>query len=186
MSKKIQAFPSTITSNFYYYLTYLSIPLSVRCGDFLSLLLFGILFAVAHRRTVTTWIRAAKQSRNFRQAYYHLPQIGRKSNRLLQQILTAIIAENRLLFETAASIRLVADDSPTKHYGKKIEGCGWHYNPTPGGTDAGLCWGHSWVVICLVLTHPLWGEVSFPIATTLYIQQKVIDLLRVGLSKKFK
>jgi hypothetical protein len=70
MSKKIQVSPSTITSDFYYYLTYLSTPLSVCCGDFLSLLLFGILFAVAHRRTVTTWIRAAKLSRNFRQAYY--------------------------------------------------------------------------------------------------------------------
>ena len=105
---------------------------------------------------------------------------------MLQQILSNLIAQNRLLFETASSIRLIADDSPTKHYGKKIEGCGWHHNPTPGGSDATLCWGHSWVVICLVLTHPLWGEVCFPIATTLYVQQKVVDLLKGKYKIEFK
>ena len=36
----------------------------------------------------------------------------------------------------SSKIRLVLDDSPTKRYGRKIEGAGYHHNPTPGRTDA--------------------------------------------------
>jgi hypothetical protein len=74
---------------------------------------------------------------------------------------------------TATSIRIVLDDTPTKRYGKKVEGAGYHHNPTPGKTDATLCFGHSWVVVALVITHPLFGEVSFPIAAELYLRQGV-------------
>ena len=186
MSRPIYESESPSTSLVYGYLTCLRGSLSTSCGKFFVALMYGILFAVSHRRTVTTWIIAANLFQYFRQSFYHLPQIGKHSQKMLQQILSNLIAQNRLLFETASSIRLIADDSPTKHYGKKIEGCGWHHNPTPGGSDATLCWGHSWVVICLVLTHPLWGEVCFPIATTLYVQQKVVDLLKGKYKIEFK
>ena len=55
---------------------------------------------------------------------------------------------------TAATIRLVLDDSPTKRYGRKVEGAGYHHNPTHGRTNAKICFGHSWVVAVLVVTHP--------------------------------
>jgi len=46
-------------------------------------LLYGILLAIAQRRTVTTWLRAAQISDDFRSVFYHKPSIGRKSNDLL-------------------------------------------------------------------------------------------------------
>jgi hypothetical protein len=81
---------------------------------------------------------------------------------------------------------LVLDDTPTKRYGRKIEGAGYHYNPTPGKTNATRCFGHSWVVCALVITHPLFGEVSFPIATELYLRQKEIDKLEAKYKRTFK
>ena len=87
---------------------------------------------------------------------------------------------------SASSIRIALDDSPTKRYGKHVEGAGYHHNPTPGKTDATLCFGHSWVVATLVITHPLFGEVSFPIAAELYLRKKEIDKLKAKYHRIFK
>jgi len=80
----------------------------------------------------------------------------------------------------------VLDDSPTKRYGLKIEGAGYHHNPTPGRTKAKICFGHSWVVAALVITHPAFGEISFPIAAELYLRQKEIDKLKEKYDRKFQ
>ena len=87
---------------------------------------------------------------------------------------------------TASTIRLVLDDSPTKRYGRKIEGAGWHHNPTPGRTNAKICFGHSWVVAVLVVTHPAFGEISLPIAAELYLRQKEIDKLQAKYKRAFQ
>jgi hypothetical protein len=86
----------------------------------------------------------------------------------------------------ATYIRIVLDDTPTKRYGPKIEGAGHHHNPTPGKTDAKLCFGHSWVVATIVIAHPLFGEISFPIAAELYLRQKEIDKLKAKYDRQFK
>jgi hypothetical protein len=75
----------------------------------------------------------------------------------------AAICEKAREFTRTSLQAIVLDDTPTKRYGKKVEGAGYHHNPTPGKTDAKLCFGHSWVVVTLVVNHPLFGEVSFPI-----------------------
>jgi len=92
--------------------------------------------------TDTKWIHAAQMSDDFREIFYHMPNIGRKSQDLFDGILTFILEHLGDAIETASSIRMVIDDTPTKRYGKKIEGAGWHHNPTPGKTDAKLCFGH--------------------------------------------
>ena len=86
----------------------------------------------------------------------------------------------------SSKIRIVLDDSPTKRYGKKIEGAGYHHNPTPGRTNAKTCFGHSWVVAVLVVTRPLFGEISFPIDAVLYLRQKDIDKLDGKYGRTFK
>ena len=86
----------------------------------------------------------------------------------------------------SSKIRLVLDDSPTKRYGRKIEGAGYHHNPTPGRTNAKTCFGHSWVVAVLVVTHPVFGEFSLPVATELYLRQKEIDKLQEKYDRKFQ
>ena len=152
---------------------------------FLSLML-GALLAVARRRTVTTWLQAAQISDNFRQVFYHMPNIGRKSNVLFDMMLDEILKKLGPVIATSEFIRIVLDDSPTKRYGRKIEGAGYHHNPTPGRTNARTCFGHSWVVAVLVVTHPAFGEISFPIAAELYLRQKEIDKLQDKYARKFK
>lgn len=152
---------------------------------FLSLLL-GALLAVARRRTVTAWLQAAQIEDDFRQAFYHMPNVGRKSRKLFDAMLDEILKKLGPVIATATSIRIVIDDSPTKRYGRKIEGAGHHHNPTPGHTNAKTCFGHSWVVAVLVVTHPAFGEISFPIATELYLRQKEIDKLKNKYDRKFQ
>jgi hypothetical protein len=149
-------------------------------------LLYGALLAIARRRTVTTWLRAAQISDDYRSAFYHMPSIGRKTNDLLDAMTNIVSKQLRSVLEMATYIRIVLDDTPTKRYGKHIEGAGYHYNPTPGKTNATKCFGHSWVVAVLVVAHPLFGEISFPIAAELYLRQKEIDKLKDKYKRKFK
>jgi hypothetical protein len=90
------------------------------------------------------------------------------------------------ILATAPFIRIVLDDTPTKRYGKNIEGAGYPHNPTPGKTDATLCFGHRWVVATLVITQPHFGEVSFPIAAELYLRKKGIAKLQTKYDRTFK
>ena len=152
---------------------------------FLSLLL-GALLAVARRRTVTTWLQAAQVQEDFRQIFYHMPHIGRKSDILFDRMLDEILNKLKHVIATSEFIRIVLDDSPTKRYGRKIEGAGYHHNPTPGRTNAKTCFGHSWVVAVLVVTHPAFGEISFPIAAELYLRQKEIVKPQGKYDGKFK
>jgi hypothetical protein len=152
---------------------------------FLSLVL-GALLAIARRRTVTKWLQAAQISDDFRQAFYHIPGIGRKSNILFDEMLDIILEKLGPDIIKTTFVRIVLDDSPTKRYGKKIEGAGYHHNPTPGRTNAKYCYGHSWVVAVLVVTHPTFGEISFPISAELYLRQKEVDKLKDKYDRKFK
>jgi len=160
--------------------------LKTQVKTFFLPLILGALFALARRRTVTTWLRAAGLSEDYRRIFYHLPGIGRKSQELFDEMLQCILEHLGEAIASAPSIRIVLDDSPTKRYGKQVEGAGYHHNPTPGKTDATLCFGHSWVVATLVLTHPLFGEVSFPIAAELYLRKKEIDKLYAKYHRIFK
>jgi len=108
-------------------------------------LLLGALLAIARRRTVTQWLRAAQISDDFRLAFYHIPNIGCKGDAELQVAMLPIFdAMIKITLEELASwitvssnIRIVLDDSPTKRYGRKVEGAGYHHNPTPGPAKKG-------------------------------------------------
>jgi len=152
---------------------------------FISLLL-GALLAIARRRTVTQWIKAAQICDDYRSVFYHIPNIGCNGGELFDATHEIIIEQLKPVIETAATIRLVLDDSPTKRYGRKIEGAGYHHNPTPGRTNAKICFGHSWVVAVLVVTHPAFGEISLPIAAELYLRQKEINKLEAKYHRTFQ
>ncbi|MCL2623932.1 MAG: transposase [Planctomycetaceae bacterium] len=153
---------------------------------FIIALIFGVLLAVARRRTVTQWLKAAQISDDFRQAFYHIPHVGRKGTEIFDEHLKLLLEQLGPTIMASSKIRIVLDDSPTKRYGKKIEGAGYHHNPTPGRTNAKTCFGHSWVVAVLVVTHPLFGEISFPMDAVLYLRQKEIDKLDEKYGRQFK
>ena len=157
-----------------------------KAQPFIIALFLGALLAIARRRTVTQWLKAAQISDDFRQTFYHIPHVGRKRPEIFDEQLKRILEQLGSDIMASSKIRIVLDDSPTKRYGKKIEGAGYHHNPTPGRTNAKTCFGHSWVVAVLVVTHPLFGEISFPIDAVLYLRQKEIDKLDGKYGRTFK
>ena len=92
--------------------------------------------------------------------------------------------------ETALSedtrICLAADDSPTKRYGPKIEGAGWHHDPTSPNMKATTCDGHSWVVLSLIVEHPSWGTISLPLLHRLYIRKEDLKKIVTRKPPEFK
>jgi hypothetical protein len=138
----------------------------------LPVLLTGILFAVG-RRTVSSWLRAAGVSDDFRDYYYFLAPLGRKAGLVATQLflllLRSLSLPDRLL--------VVIDDSPTKRYGPKVEGADIHRNPTPGPADQKYLYGHIWVTISLALRHPSWGALALPLRAMLYVRRKTIPTI---------
>jgi len=135
----------------------------------LSVLLMGILFAHG-RRTVTTWLRAAGVSPNFRDYFYFLSALGRKTEfvatRLLALLLRTLPLPDRIL--------AVIDDTPTKRYGPKVEGADIHRNPTPGPADQKYLYGHIWVTLSLAVRHPCFGPLALPLRAMLYVRRKTM------------
>jgi hypothetical protein len=133
----------------------------------LPVLLLGILFAQG-RRTVTSWLRAAGVSDDFRNYYYFLAPLGRKTKSVATRLFTLLLRElplpDRLL--------VVIDDSPTKRYGPHVEGADIHRNPTPGPADQMYLYGHIWVTLSLALRHPLFGALALPLRAMLYVRQQ--------------
>ena len=135
----------------------------------LPVLLTGILFAVG-LRTVTSWLRAAGVSADFREYYYFLAPLGRKADSVATQLFLLLLRSLPLPDRLLA----VIDDSPTKRYGPKVEGADIHRNPTPGPADQKYLYGHIWVTISLALRHPSWGALGLPLRAMLYVREKTI------------
>jgi hypothetical protein len=138
----------------------------------LPVLLTGALFAKG-RRTVTSWLRAAHVGPGFAAYYYVLTALAHRAEvlagLLLRLGLRRLPADGPILF--------ALDDSPTPRYGKHVQGAGIHHNPTPGPTDQRFLYGHVWVTLAWVVTHPLWGVLGLPLRALLYVRQK--DVPRV-------
>jgi DDE superfamily endonuclease len=143
-----------------------------RHGWRLAVLLLGALFAKG-RRTVTSWLRAAGVGPGFAAYYYFLAALGRQApllaGLLLQRAVLRLAGEGPLLF--------ALDDSPTQRYGRHVQGAGLHHNPTPGPTDQRFLYGHVWVTLSWLATHPLWGTIGLPIRAWLYVRKKDVPRL---------
>lgn len=133
----------------------------------------GIFFAQG-RRTVSSWLRAAGISDDYEDYYYSLSSLGRKVRSLASLVLIQVI---RAIPLGDGRVLLAVDDSPTKRYGPHVEGAGIHHNPTPGPAQQTFLYGHSWVVIGLIVRHPLWGTICLPLLAKLYIRAKDIAKL---------
>jgi DDE superfamily endonuclease len=106
----------------------LAAALDRRSAPRLALLFLGAVLARG-RRTVTTWIRAAKLSDQFRPCYTAVAAAGKRADRIARRLLTEVV---RPLLKGATRLTLALDDTPTKRYGPHVQGAGIHYNPAPG------------------------------------------------------
>jgi hypothetical protein len=146
----------------------LAAALDRRSAPRLARLFIGAVLARG-RRTVTTWIRAAKLSDRYQSCYLAVAAAGKRADRIARRLLTEVV---RPLLKDATRLTLALDDTPTKRYGPHVQGAGVHHNPTPGPAGSPFVYGHVFVVLALLVAHPAWGVVALPLLARLYVRKK--------------
>ena len=138
----------------------------------------GMMFA-DDRRVAAAWFVSAGVQDDWDRFYDCLISIGKNSRQLALPL--AITVLHKFARGSDRPIRVAIDDSPTKRYGKCVEGAGVHHHPTPGPADGEWLYGHNWVCLCLLATHPLWGVIALPLLSWLYV--RAVDV--PGLDAKY-
>ena len=140
----------------------------------LAIIVSGMLLADG-RRTASAWFVAGGVQDDWDRFYDCLASMGRMSGRLATAVLGLII--QKLAPKLGERITLGLDDSPTSRYGRHVEGAGVHHNPTPGPADGEWLYGHNWVCLAWLETHPLWGVIAFPLSSLMYVRKTNIPNL---------
>lgn len=151
----------------------LATPLDRRSAPRLALLFLGAVLARG-RRTVTTWIRAAKLGGQYQSCYIAVAAAGKKADIIARRLLIEVV---RPLLAGATRLTLALDDTPTKRYGPHVQGAGIHHNPTPGPAGSPYVYGHVFVVLALLVAHPAWGTIALPLLSRLYVRKKDLPAL---------
>ena len=127
------------------------------------------MFLADDRRTASAWFVAAGVQDDWDRFYECLASGGRTSGKLATAVLGLLVQKFAPGF--GDRILLGMDDSPTSRYGRHVEGAGIHHNPTPGPADEKWLYGHNWVALAWLATHPLWGVIALPLRSLLYVRQ---------------
>ena len=133
----------------------------------------GIIFSGAilagDLRTASAWFQAAGVNDDWDVFYHALISIGRTATSVATPLLKIIVAK----FDPGPNgyWKIAIDDSPTKRYGRQVEGANVHHHPTPGPADGEWLYGHNWVCLALLMSHSCWGTIALPILSMLYVRQ---------------
>jgi hypothetical protein len=146
----------------------LASALDRRSAARLAWLLVGAVLARG-RRTVTSWIRAAGLSDEYRPCYTSVAAAGARADgvaaRLAHEVVKPLLAD-------AVRLTFAIDDTPTERHGRHVQGAGVHHNPTPGPAGSEFVYGHVWVVLGLLARHAAWGVVALPLLARMYVREK--------------
>ena len=134
----------------------------------LAIVVAGMLLA-DDRRTASAWFVAAGVQDDWDRFYDCLISVGRTSGKLATAVLGLLV--QKFAPGLGDRILLGMDDSPTSRYGRHVEGAGVHHNPTPGPADGKWLYGHSWVAVAWLATHPVWGVIAMPLRSMLYVRE---------------
>ncbi len=154
---------------------FLSTGLDLRSRKYLPVILLGMLLSRG-RRTVSSWLQAAGVAEDWQNHYYFLQTLGRSAGPVAMRLLRLAIRQIPVS-HVGPYVKLAIDDSPTKRYGPKVELAGIHHNPTPGPAGSEFLYGHVWVTISWLVTHPRWGCIGLPLRALMYARQR--DLQRL-------
>ena len=146
----------------------LASALDPRSAPRLAWLFVGAVLARG-RRTVTSWVRAAGLSGEYRPCYTTVAAAGARTDRIAARLAHEVVEP---LVADADRLTFALDDTPTPRYGRRVQGAGVHHNPTPGPAGGPFVYGHVWVVLGLLACHPAWGVVALPLLARLYVRQK--------------
>jgi hypothetical protein len=83
-----------------------------------------------------------------------------------------VLAVVKPLVSGVERLTLALDDTPTRRYGPHVQGAGVHHNPTPGPAGTPYVYGHVFVVLGLLVTHPAWGVIALPLLARMYVRAK--------------
>jgi len=133
----------------------------------LAMIVSGMLLADG-RRTASAWFVAAGVLDDWDCFYGALISLGRKSRDVSAVVLRLVV--EKLDPAPGGRITLGVDDSPTKRYGRRVEGAGVHHDPTPGPAGGDFCYGHNWVSLAWLATHPRWGVIALGLRSLLYVR----------------
>jgi len=126
------------------------------------------------RRTVASWIRAAKLSAQFRPCYTTVAAAGKKADGIAARLVIEVV---KPLVAGTQQLILTLDDTPTPRYVPHVQGAGVHHNPTPGPAGSPYLHGHIFAALELLLPHPAWGVIALPLLARLYVRKK--DLIGI-------
>jgi hypothetical protein len=146
----------------------LAAALDRRSAPRLALLFLGAVLARG-RRTVTSGIRAAGLSDQFRPCYTAVAAAGKKAGTIAASLVLTVV---KPFVSGVERLTLALDDTPTKRYGPHVQGAGVHHKPTPGPAGSPYVYGHVFVVLGLLAAHPTWGTVALPLLARMYVRKK--------------
>ena len=157
--------------------------LDARMAFRLSIIMAGMMLA-DDRRVASAWFASGGVKDDWDRFYDCLISVGYKAHVLAIPLVRAVVQK----FDPGPDGHLIlaGDDSPTKRYGRHVEGAGVHHNPTPGPADGEWLYGHNWVSLCLLNTHPVWGVIALPLLSRLYVRAKNISDLTLKYGWEFK
>jgi hypothetical protein len=149
----------------------------------LAIVIAGM-FLADDRRTASAWFVAAGVQDDWDRFYDCLISVGRTSGKLATAILGLVV--QKLAPKLGDRLLLGIDDSPTARYGRHVEGAGVHHNPTAGPADGEWLYGHNWVALAWLATHPVWGVIAFPLRSMLYVREVDVPKLADKYDWKFR
>ena len=157
--------------------------LDARIAFRLPIVIAGMMLARG-RRTAACWFRAAGVKDDWDRFYDLLASVGRDAASLMFPIASVIFKK----FDPGPDgyWTLALDDSPTKRYGRHVEAANIHHNPTPGPGDGDWLYGHNWVCLAMVLSHPLFGVIALPLLSRLYVRKADIKKLKERYEWEFR
>lgn len=156
--------------------------LDARMAFRLSIIMAGMMLA-DDRRVAASWFAAAGVPDDWDRFYDCLISVGRKTQLLALPLLVAVV--RKFAPGPEGHMIVAVDDSPTRRYGRHVEGAGVHHNPTAGPADGEWMYGHNWVSLCFLAMHPLWGVIALPLRSRLYVREKDVPSLEKKYGWKF-
>jgi len=146
------------------------------------IILAGVMLA-GGRRTAASWFRCAGVKDDWDRFYELLQSIGKNAASLMLPILQVVLRK----FDPGEHgyWTIAIDDSPTKRFGPCVEAANIHHNPTPGPGDGDWLYGHNWVCLAMLIGHPLFGVISIPLLSLLYVRNCNIGKLKLRYDWEF-
>lgn len=142
------------------------------------------MFLANDRRTASSWFVAGGVQDDWDRFYDCLIRIGRTSEKLAVVMVGLVV--QKFTPGLADRIKLAMDDSATSRYGKHVEGAGVHHHPTPGPADGEWMYGHNWVTLAWLATHPAWGVIALPLCSSLYVREVNVPRLSAKYAWEFR